>query len=189
MHDAIEIALRVAAAIEAVGGEYFIGGSLASSFQGEPRSTNDIDIVVSLAMSQLERFKLALGNDFEADLESLRDAFLRKGCANIFFLPSVMKIDIFAVGSSEFDAEEFRRRQSVRVRSSGETLFLKTAEDSILRKLLWFREGGEVSERQWRDVVALLRINSRSLDFSYIERWSRALRLDSLLRRAREASS
>lgn len=77
-----------------------------------------------------------------------------------------MKIDIFAVGSSEFDAEEFRRRQSVRVRSSGETLFLKTAEDSILRKLLWFREGGEVSERQWRDVVALLRINSRSLDFS-----------------------
>ena len=70
-----------------------------------------------------------------------------------------MKVDIFAVGRSTYDVSEFSRRKRVVVLSTGETLFVKSAEDTVLRKLLWYREGGEVSDRQWRDVVSVLRIS------------------------------
>jgi hypothetical protein len=74
--DAIAVALRVGAAIESVGGSYFVGGSIASSLQGEPRSTNDIDIVVEMPLGRLQAFRDALGADFEVDLDPLRDALM-----------------------------------------------------------------------------------------------------------------
>jgi hypothetical protein len=65
------------------------------------------------------------------------DALRRGSCANIFYLPLVTKIDLFALGSSRYDEIEFQRRQRVRVRLSGEALFIKSPEDTVLRKLLW----------------------------------------------------
>ncbi len=189
MDDALSIALKVAAAIESVGGQYFVGGSLASSLQGEPRSTNDIDMVVSIPIGKLEAFRGALGTDFEVDLDMLREAFAMRSCANIFYLPSVMKVDVFAVGRSDFDLSEFERKRAVPVLRSGETLFVKSVEDSIVRKLLWFRDGGEVSDRQWRDIVGLLRINGESLDQVYLERWIQALSLGPLFQRAKASTA
>jgi hypothetical protein len=151
--DAILVAMEVAAAIESVGGEYFVGGSVASSLQGEPRATNDIDIIVSIPLGKIDAFAAALGSRYEVDRDMLRDALLHGRSCNIFFLPSVMKIDIFAVGPHAYDEIEFQRRRCVQVRATGETLFVKSPEDTVLRKLLWFREGGGVSEKQWRDVV------------------------------------
>src|SRR6266699_2805628 len=156
--DALGIALRVARAIETVGGAYFVGGSLASSLQGEPRATNDIDIVLELPIGRISALVTALGTDFEVDQDMMRDALLHGGSCNIFFLPTVMKIDFFAVGSTPFDEVEFARRRPVRVRSTSEELVVKSPEDTVLRKLLWYREGGEVSDRQWRDVVEVLRV-------------------------------
>jgi hypothetical protein len=72
--DAVAIALRVGAAIEAAGGSYFVGGSLASSLQGEPRATNDI--VLELPIGRVERLVAELGPDFEVDTDMLRDALL-----------------------------------------------------------------------------------------------------------------
>ncbi len=80
----LDVALRVAAALEAVGCEYFVGGSVASSLQGEPRATNDIDIVVAMMPHRIQEFAKHLGPDFEVDKEALRDALLRGSCANIF---------------------------------------------------------------------------------------------------------
>jgi hypothetical protein len=85
--DAIDVALRVAAAIELAGGSYFVGGSLASSLQGEPRATNDIDIVLTLPLGKIASFVQALGADFEVDVDMLRDALLHGQSANIFYLP------------------------------------------------------------------------------------------------------
>ena len=84
-HDPIAIALRVATAIESVGGAYFVGGSVASSLQGDPRSTNDIDIVVSLAANKVDALATALGPDFEVDQDMLRQALLAGTSANAFF--------------------------------------------------------------------------------------------------------
>src|SRR5262249_9778227 len=149
----------VARAIESVGGAYFIGGSVASSFQGEPRATNDIDIVIELPLGRISAFVSALGPDFEVDVDMLRDTLLHGRTCNVFFLPLLTKVDLFAIGASPFDEIEFARRRPVTVRSTGETLVLKTPEDTVIRKLLWYREGGEVSDKQWRDIVEVLRVS------------------------------
>lgn len=186
--DAIDVALAVARAIESVGGQYFVGGSLASSLQGEPRATNDIDVVVRLPLAKLRAFADALGQDFEVDLEMVRDAMLRGGSCNVFYLPLLTKVDLFAAGAEPFDESEFSRRRAVVVRSSGETLVLKSPEDSVLRKLLWYRAGGGVSDRQWRDVVQVLRVTGSALDVAYAEGWAARLGISDLLVRARAES-
>jgi hypothetical protein len=183
--DAIAVAMRVAEAIEAAKGSYFVGGSLASSLQGEPRATNDIDMVFDLPLGRVGEFVAALGEDFEVDVDMLRDALLHGRSCNIFYLPVVMKVDLFAVGPSPYDEVEFARRRRVPVRSTGETLLIKSPEDTVLRKLLWYREGGEVSERQWRDVVEVLRVSGGGMDRGYLAHWSGRLGISDLLERAR----
>lgn len=181
--DAISIALRVADALENVGATYFVGGSLASSLDGEPRSTNDIDFVIDLPVGRVADFAAALGSDFEIDQGMLREALLRGGCANAFYLPWVLKVDFFGNAHGDFDESEFSRRRAVEVRP-GSMLYVKSPEDTILRKLLWFREGGEVSERQWRDVQGVLRAHPAALDDAYLGTWARRLGIEHLLARA-----
>jgi hypothetical protein len=187
--DPIDVALRVARAIEAAQGTYFVGGSLASSLQGEPRATNDIDIVIELPLGRIRQFVVELGSEFEVDTDMLRDALLHGRSCNIFFLPTVMKVDLFGIGPSPFDEVEFARRRPVTVRATGEVLVLKKPEDSVLRKLLWYREGGLVSDRQWRDVVEVLRVSGESIDDPYLDTWATRLGILDLLERAREEAS
>ena len=183
---ALDVALRVASALESIGCAYFVGGSVASSLHGEPRATNDIDIVVSMSPRLVGAFSEKLGSDFEVDRDMLRDALVHGGCANIFYLPMVTKVDLFALGSAPYDIVEFNRRQKVCVRPPGDDLFVKTPEDTVLRKLLWYREGGEVSSKQWRDVVEVLRVSSGQLDEAYLKSWSEHLGISELLSKARE---
>lgn len=183
--DAIDVALAVARAIESVGGSYFVGGSVASSFQGEPRATNDIDIVLELPLGRVGAFVAALGTNFDVDVGMLRDALLHGRTCNIFYLPLLTKVDLFAVGPTPFDETEFSRRRSVTVRSSGEALVLKSPEDTVLRKLLWYHAGGEVSDKQWRDVIEVLRVSGPSMDNTYLTAWANRLGLVTLLARAR----
>jgi hypothetical protein len=184
IRDPVDIALVVGEAILAASGDYFVGGSLASSMQGHPRSTNDIDIVLSIPVGKIRAFVETLGADFEVDEVMLRDALLHGRSANIFHLPSVMKIDLFAVGPTPYDEIEFSRRQAIQVRP-GQNLYVKTAEDTVLRKLLWYRMGGGVSERQWRDVVEVLQVGGEGLDRAYLDEWATRLALIPLLERAR----
>lgn len=187
--NAIDIALKVANALTSVGAEYFLGGSLASSLQGEPRATNDIDFVIALPAGRINALRDALGTDFEVDIDMLRDAVLHARSANAFYLPVVTKIDFFGRGYEPFDESEFSRRRVTVVNASGESLVVKSAEDTVLRKLLWFREGGSVSEKQWRDIVSVLRISQSAIDDHYLDSWATRLDLAELLARARTARS
>lgn len=99
-------------------------------------------------------------------------------------LPLVTKIDLFGLGTSPFDESEFARRGEVVIRASGEKLSFKSPEDTVLRKLLWFREGGSVSTKQWRDVVQVLRVSGASMDHTYLDAWADRLGLRELLARA-----
>ena len=181
--DIIDVALRVAAALESVGGRYFVGGSLASSLDGHPRATNDVDFVVDLSLGKLAAFTAALGPDFEVDGDMLRDAILRGRCANIFYLPQILKVDLFGHAHGAYDDSEFSRRRAVPVRE-GRQLVVKAPEDTILRKMLWYREGGEVSDRQWSDILGVLRAQGNGLDFSYLRTWATQLAVRDLLDRA-----
>jgi hypothetical protein len=183
--NAIDIALKVARALTAVGAEYFLGGSLASSLQGEPRATNDIDFVIALPVGKVGDLAAALGGEFEVDTDTLRDAVLRASCANAFYLPVVTKIDFFGRGYEPFDESEFSRRRTTVVAASGQSLVVKSPEDTVLRKLLWFREGGEVSDKQWRDIVSVLQISGDKMDQTYLTSWASRLTVSELLERAR----
>ncbi len=183
----IDLALRVAAALESNGGEYFVGGSLASSLQGEPRATNDIDFVITLPLGKITAFQQTLGPDFEVDVEMLRDALLHARTANAFYLPSVTKIDFFGRAHEPFDESEFSRRQRIQVRRDGTALVIKSPEDTVLRKLLWYRDGGSVSEKQWRDIQSVLRVSGDKMDLDYLNKWAHQLGLLHLLELAYQA--
>lgn len=186
---ALDVALLVGAAFEQIGVDYFLGGSLASSLQGEPRSTNDIDFVMDLGPWKIGALVRALGSDFDVDPEALRSALAQRGSWNIFYTPVFIKIDLFSRGDGAFDAVEFERRQRVTVRRDGSSLFVKSPEDSVLRKLVWYRDGGEVSAKQWRDVVEVLRVGGETLEQPYLDAWSKRLDVTDLLIRARHESS
>jgi hypothetical protein len=181
--DALDIALRVARALEQVGAGYFVGGSFASSLDGEPRATNDIDFVIDLKIGKIADFVTALGADFEVDVDMLRDAVVHGRSANAFYLPLVLKIDFFGHPHGPYDEAEFNRRRPVVVRD-GQSIIVKAPEDTILRKLLWFRAGGEVSDRQWRDILGVLRARKGALDSAYLRDWARRLGITDLLDRA-----
>jgi hypothetical protein len=185
MSAVLEVALRVARACEAAGVEYFLGGSVASSLQGDPRATNDIDFVVDLQRDRVEALVAALGPDFDVDLDGLRTAVARRGSWNLFYVPDFTKIDLFVRRQTPFDDAEFARRRPARVHPAGDTLYVKAPEDTVLRKLLWFRDGGGISDRQWRDVVGVLATSGAVFDFAYAADWAARLGIESLFERAR----
>lgn len=182
--DVVDVTLLVAGALERTKIGYFLGGSLATSFQGEPRATNDVDLVVALAPEQVRDFVAALGPDFDVDEEALHRAARERTSWNIIYAPAVTKIDLFMLRDEPYDQAEFARRRRIDVRP-GQGLYIKSPEDSVLRKLLWYRAGGEVSDRQWRDVVQVLRQSRAVLDAAYLDEWAGRLDLVMLLSRAR----
>jgi hypothetical protein len=185
MSAVLEVALRVARACEAAGVDYFLGGSVASSIQGDPRATNDIDFVVDLTTDRVAPLVAALGPDFDVDVGGLRTAVVRRSSWNLFYVPDFTKIDLFVRRRTPYDDAEFSRRRPTVVSRDGDRLYVKSPEDTVLRKLLWFREGGGVSDRQWRDAVGVLATSGNAFDFAYAAGWAARLGLESLFEKAR----
>ncbi len=103
-------------------------------------------------------------------------------------MPSAVKIDLFILRPAPFDQSEFGRRRRIEL-DPGHSLWIKSPEDSILRKLLWFRDAGGQTERQWRDVVEILRVSGPVLEDAYLDAWAPKLGLEALLAKARDEAS
>lgn len=181
--DPVAVAGMIGRQLEKLGVPYVVGGSFASSLHGEPRSTNDVDIVADLDEPTVRLFVHSLGEDFYADASVATEAVRAAGSFNIVHIESAVKVDIFVAGSDPLDRERLRRRRRIVVGAIGNqaTLYVDTAEDVVLRKLEW--RGGESSERQWRDVLAVLRVQQH-LDQTYLRTWSERLEITDLLVRA-----
>ncbi|MBP7146121.1 MAG: hypothetical protein KBD01_01140 [Acidobacteria bacterium] len=181
----VALALRVVGVLERLGIPYHVGGSFASAIHGVPRQTRDLDVVVDLHQQQVDALVGALGSEFFADPDSIRAALARGRSANVIHLDSGLKVDLFPKGGSEYDGVEFARAQSVPVAAGGSpSIRVKSPEDTVLRKLEWFRAGGDVSDRQWHDVLGVLKTQSGRLDVAYLRRWARNLGVSDLLERA-----
>ena len=183
--DPIAVAALVARHLEEQRVPYVVGGSFASSLHGEPRSTNDVDIVADLDAMSARALVASLGSAFYADSDAAAAAAASGRSFNLIHIESAVKVDVFVAGNDPLDQERLRRRERVTVESAaGETpLFVDTPEDVVLRKLEWYRRGGQTSERQWRDVLAVLRVQG-ALDRPYLDAWAARLGLVDLLARA-----
>ena len=183
--DPVHVALQVAAALEAAGVEYLVGGSMASSMAGEPRTTLDIDLVVRMTEAHVAMLVHELGEEFHIDPDSLKRAARQGTSANFFHVSSALKVDLFVLGTSPFEQEQMRRRRKVKVASDPDRfLFAYTPEDIVLQKLRWYRMGNEVSDRQWRDVLSVLGNRELTLDRAYLSQGATALGVTDLLGRA-----
>jgi hypothetical protein len=188
--DPTAVAATVTRQLERLGIRYVIGGSFASSLHGEPRSTNDVDIVADLDQRSAVDLVQSLGPEFHADRDAAIEAVRSNASFNVVHVATAVKIDIFVAGTDALDQERLQRRQRVTVAAedASESFFVDTAEDVVLRKLEWFRRGGEVSERQWRDVIAVLRVR-RELNHEYLLEWATRLGVADLLKRAMEVAA
>jgi hypothetical protein len=186
--DVLDVAAAVGEALERLAAGWFLGGSLASSLQGDPRTTLDIDIVTDLPAGSAARFAEELGADFDVDVAALAEGLRQRRSWNIYYLPEFMKVDVFGLAGGAFDRSEFDRRRK-QILSPGRHLWLKTPEDSIVRKLLWYEQGERAASHQWRDVIGILRANPGMLDTGYIQRWTKQLGLTELWIKAAATAS
>ena len=180
-----QVALSVADALERCGVPYVVGGSLASSVSGEPRSTLDIDLVVAMTQPDVQPFLAALGRDFHADDHALRRAVRQRSSVNLFHRATSTKVDLFMAGGSPLDRQAMQRRVRLKVASEPDRyLNVYTPEDILLQKLRWYRLGGEVSDRQWRDILGIVLVQGDGLDADYLRDGARLLDVTDLLDRA-----
>ena len=171
-------------ALEELGIPYHIGGSVASSIYGLPRLTIDADLVADIRMKHVRPLVKQLETDYYIDEDMIRDAIRRQSSFNIIHLDTMLKVDVFIPKTRLFDQEELRKvRQEVL--SEGTRPFnIASPEGTILNKLEWYRMGGEVSDRQWNDILGVLKVQGTNLDMAYLQRWAADLSVTDLLERA-----
>jgi hypothetical protein len=187
----IAVTLLVIDALEKLNVRYLIGGSLASALYGVPRATMDADLVADLRMENAEPLARALASAFYVDAEMIRDAVRQQRSFNVIHLETAFKVDIFVRKQRAFDESQLARRIKYVVATDPErTAFVASAEDTILAKLEWYRLGGETSERQWRDVLGIIKTQGERLDAAYLRYWAAQLGVADLLERIlREANA
>jgi hypothetical protein len=183
----IAVTLAVVEALDAFGVPYAIGGSFASALHGVMRATMDADLVADLRLEHVEPLAQALGDAFYADAEMMRDAIRRQGSFNLIHLGTMFKVDVFVAKPRAFDRSQLARRQLHLLSEDPERhAYVTSAEDVVLSKLEWYRMGGEVSDRQWRDVLGVLKVQGDRLDQDYLRRMSVELGVTDLLERVLE---
>jgi hypothetical protein len=183
--DAIDVCARVASAVEACNGAYMAGAHFTR--HRELGATDSLAIVLDLPIGRVRDFVENLGQKFEVGSSRLlRDALLLGESRRVLFVPTALDVELFPVGRSEYDEIEFARRQRVSIRPSGETLVVRSEEDTVLRELLRFFDQSLVAEGDWHDLIELL---GASTDYDYLEYWAKRLGVAAMLEHARTESS
>ncbi len=159
----LEHVVSIGRILDELGIAWVLGGSLASSIVGEPRSTMDIDVAVQLDVGHVHDLVAAVRDDYYVSEDMVRDALTHASSFNLIHFESGMKIDLFPLSDDPLDVRQLARRELVEI-EPGTSIWVGAADDQVLRKLRWYRLGGEVSDRQWRDVVAILQVQGRRIN-------------------------
>ena len=187
--DVLGVTYFVAGTLESLDIVYAVGGSLATVVHGYVRNTNDADIVADMQLQHVDLFVDILGDDFYADPHMIRDAVAKRRSFNVIHLTTMFKVDIFVTRSRRFDQLQLERRIQRPIDERSRPLYVVTAEDAILAKLHWFRLGGEQSERQWRDVLEVIKIQADQLDIPYMQDTATTLNVTDLVDKALSAAN
>jgi hypothetical protein len=189
LSEPIQVTLKVITAFERLEIPYLIGGSLASAVHGIIRATMDADLVADIKPQQVLPLVEFLESEFYIDSDMILDAIQHNNSFNLIHLETMFKVDVFLLKQRAFDLNQMQRRISQSVGDAPEErAYFSTAEDIILAKLEWFRAGGETSERQWRDILGVLGLQSDRLNYEYLRKWAAQLDIQDLLQRAIQTS-
>lgn len=172
-------------ALDAAGVRFAVGGSWASTAFGDPRFTNDVDILADFTADNLAGFFRGLPKTFFADLAEARQAVGLGRPFNVIYMPMAFKFDFFPARAFPLGMDELDR--AVLLANSGLSeapVPFVTPEDILLAKLYWFRAGGEVSEVQWRDIQGIVRGQGAELDHEYLEQGAEKILVSDLLMKA-----
>jgi hypothetical protein len=188
---AIRTTLAVTVELDRLGVAHVVGGSLASSLHGVPRSTNDVDIVAALGEQHVDPLASAIESRFYADRDMMRDAIRHRREFNLIELSTMFKIDVFVPLLDLVIRRELGRAHSMVVdRERGIAMRLASPEDTIAQKLRWYKLGHGISDRQWTDAQGVLVVQRGKLDLEYLRETASALEVSDLLERAmREAET
>lgn len=187
--ESISVLMSVVAVFERLHIPYLVGGSMASALYGVARSTLDADIVADIRQDQVSALVAALGEDFYADDQMIRGAIEHRGSFNLIHLTTMFKVDVFIRKDRPFDQMQFERRvEQIIATEPEQKAFITSAEDIILAKLEWYRLGNEISDRQWRDILGVLKVQAGWLDTDYLRQWADELGIGDLLQRALKES-
>jgi hypothetical protein len=182
--ESTRLTLLVAQTLDRLGIAYAIGGSLASSLHGMMRSTLDVDILADMHLEHVQPLVAALSKEFYADDEMMRDAIEHHGSFNLVHYETAFKVDIFIRKLRAFDQAQLERRRTCIIATDPEeSVYVVSPEDIVLAKLEWYHLGGEVSDRQWRDVLGVLKTRAGELDLAYLRKWAGELKVGDLLER------
>lgn len=185
LSEPVAVTLQVTEAIESLGVPYVIGGSMASTAHGRIRTTLDVDIVADLQPAHVDVLVQALGEAFYVDANAARNAIQHRSSFNLIHLETMFKVDIFIPKDRPFDRQQLARREKQVIGTDPDQMaYVASAEDIILAKLEWYRLGGEVSERQWRDIQGILEVSGNRLDQAYLRHWAAMLNISDLLEQA-----
>jgi hypothetical protein len=184
--DLLQALTPVARALESLGIRYFVGGSLASSARGIARASVDVDLVADVRPEHVQDLVSRLRPAYYVSEAAIRDAIANRSSFNAVHLDTMLKVDVFVTRGRPYDDEAFTRarEEAFDDANEGARFPIASAEDVVLAKLEWFRLGGGRSERQWSDVLGVLRTCAEVIDRGYLERHARALGVFDLLVRA-----
>ena len=161
---------------------YYIGGSIASSFHGVARATLDVDIVADIKMGVVRQLTDILSDKYYIDETMVKEAVRDRSSFNLIHLETMIKIDVFIQKNEPYYIEVKNRKKSDTFEGRNDKeYYFASPEDIIINKLLWYEMGGRVSERQMKDVIGVLKVQSSALDTDYLKKWSKQLAVYDLL--------
>ncbi len=176
-----ELLKKVIQALDQIGIQYMLTGSVVSSLQGEPRSTHDIDMVIGIQRSVAKKLVEAFPPpDFYLDEDSILNAINRQSMFNLIDVTTGDKVDFWILTDEPFDQSRFSRKISEKF--TGIEMQVSTPEDTILAKLRWAKLSG-VSEKQFTDALRVYEVQYGELDIDYLKHWVKKLDVESLWKR------
>ena len=189
--DFLQALIPVVTAFEKIAVPYYVAGSVASSTHGVARTTMDVDVVADMSERHVVPFVKALEKDYYVSQDMILNGVRTRSFFNVIHLGTMFKVDIFLLKAAPYDLQSFKRRTANAFDIEGErrSICLQSPEDVVLSKLTWFRKTGESSEKQWSDVLGVLRVQKDCLDRIYLTEWAKRLNLFPLLEKAVKESN
>jgi hypothetical protein len=170
-----ELLAKVVNVFEQLRIPYLVTGSVAAMAYGEPRLTNDIDVVARLKESHIAGLVKAFpADEYYLSEDMIREAIRRGTQFNIIHPASGLKVDVIIGRDTPFDRSRFSRIKRIHPADEYAANFA-APEDVIIKKMQYYRDGG--SEKHLRDITGIMKVGGKSIDREYLTEWAERLGL------------